>query len=82
METIYRLNTNDLDLKFIESLRKLFQNQEIFISVVPVNETQKMKSTIQYTDKILKAVRNIENGKTIDFTGEEFEQLTSKLIKQ
>ncbi len=82
METIYRLNANDLDMRFIESLRQLFLNQEILVSVIPVKKAQRLKATTKYTDKILQAVRNVDAGKTTLLTGDEFEKLTSKLLNQ
>jgi len=69
-------------MRFIESLRQLFLNQEILVSVIPVKKAQRLKATTKYTDKILQAVRNVDAGKTTLLTGDEFEKLTSKLLNQ
>ena len=39
MQTTYRLNTQELNVTFIESLKSLFVNQEVEVTVRPVLET-------------------------------------------
>ena len=34
MQTTYRLNANEIDINFIEKLKKLFKNKEVSIVVV------------------------------------------------
>ena len=34
MQTTFRLNVNELDISFIEKLKKLFKNKEVSIIVV------------------------------------------------
>jgi hypothetical protein len=43
MQTTFRLNVNELDISFIEKLKKLFKNKEISIVVV-----DKKPQTSQY----------------------------------
>jgi len=79
METIYKIKANELDINFIESIKALFEDNEILISIVPVNKSKKL--TVQYSKKILDAVKNINSGNVVDLTGDEFETLTKKLMK-
>lgn len=39
METTYRLNTNEITMSFLESLKTLFYDQEVEIIIKPVNAT-------------------------------------------
>jgi hypothetical protein len=43
MQTTFRLNVNELDISFIEKLKKLFKNKEVSIIVV-----DKKPQTSQY----------------------------------
>jgi hypothetical protein len=80
MESVYKLNANELSVDFINSLKKLFQDQEIVVTVRSVQKEKKL--TVRYAEKILQSVRNIENGDIKTFTGDEFNELTQKLLKQ
>ena len=40
MYTIYRLNANDLDSRFVRSLKTMFKNKEIEIAVCEVSEIE------------------------------------------
>lgn len=40
METTYRLNTNDLNMAFVNSLKSLFNNQAMEVAVRPVFNTK------------------------------------------
>ena len=35
METIYRLKASELDMQFVESIKKLFNDEEIVLTIVP-----------------------------------------------
>ena len=39
MQTVYRLNSSELDNRFLEALKTLFQDKEIEIVVTEIDET-------------------------------------------
>lgn len=39
MQTTFRLNTNEIDIVFIEKLKSLFQNKEVNISIEEVDSS-------------------------------------------
>jgi hypothetical protein len=80
MKTIYKLRASELDLDFLESLKKLFHDQEILLSIVPVRQLTSDKK--KYSKKILESIKNIEKGNVKSFTGEEFEKLTLELLNK
>jgi flagellar biosynthesis regulator FlbT len=55
MQTTYRLNANEIDIKFIEKLKKLFKNKEISIKIEeinpPVNQREILKSLREHRKK-------------------------------
>ncbi len=77
METLYKLKASDLNFNFVEAIKKLFQDEEIIISVTRAKKSKKL--TIQYSEKILDALNNVNEGNVKYFTGEEFLELTEKL---
>jgi hypothetical protein len=50
METTYRLNTKEITMTFLESLKTLFFDQEVEISIKPINtissQQQKRKEAL------------------------------------
>ena len=66
MQVAYRLNANELDINFLESIKKLFQSQQIYINI-SVNEkqdeTEYLLSNPANASRLLNAINNIENHK-------------------
>ncbi|NEQ65661.1 MAG: hypothetical protein F6K21_09205 [Symploca sp. SIO2D2] len=62
MESSFRLNARDLDQKFLESLKTLFQDREIEIIVYDVDETAYLSKSEANQQRLLKAIKNVENG--------------------
>jgi antitoxin YefM len=60
MNTIYRLNANELDEKFIQSLKTLFKDKDIEIIVSEVDETAYLFRSEANKERLLKAIENIE----------------------
>jgi antitoxin YefM len=60
MYSIYRLNANDLDVKFIEGLKTLFQDKEIEIAVYEIDETDYLTRSEANKQRLLAAIRNVE----------------------
>jgi hypothetical protein len=80
MKTIYKLKATELNLDFIEAIKKLFHDEEILLSIVPVKQANSKK--LKYSQKLLKSIENIEKGKLKSFSGEEFEKLTLELLNK
>ncbi|MEZ4866793.1 MAG: hypothetical protein R3C14_36065 [Caldilineaceae bacterium] len=62
MQSVYRLNAEELDYQFLESLKSLFKNKEIEIIVSEVDETAYLLSTVANRKHLLSAIKNIESG--------------------
>jgi len=62
MESSFRLNARDLDQKFLESLKTLFQDKEIEIIVYDVDETAYLSKSEANRQSLLQAIKNVENG--------------------
>ena len=65
MNTIYRLNANELDEKFIQSLKALFKDKDIEIIVNEVDETAYLLRSEANKDRLLKAVENVEKAENL-----------------
>jgi antitoxin YefM len=82
METIFKLKASELDRNFIESVKNLFKNREIEISIKPSeDETEyllKSPANKKYLHKAIEAVKKNEN--LISFNGDEFEELSKKML--
>jgi len=65
MHTVYRLNVNDLNYQFIESLQTLFKEREIEITVSDVDETAYLLQSEPNRRRLLQAVQNINNQRNI-----------------
>lgn len=65
MHTTYRLNVNELDEKFIQSLKTLFKDKEIEILVSEVDETAYLLRSKANRERLLRAIENIEKGENL-----------------
>ncbi|MGC8493008.1 MAG: hypothetical protein ACP5SH_14860 [Syntrophobacteraceae bacterium] len=65
MNSVYRLNANELDEKFIQSLKALFKDKDIEIVVSEVDETAYLLRSGANKERLLKAIENIENGENL-----------------
>jgi len=66
MQVAYRLNANELDINFLESIKKLFKNKKLNISISvdkQENETEYLFSNPANASRLLNAINNIENHK-------------------
>ncbi len=61
MQISYRLNANELDHNFLESLKAAFQNKEIEIVVYESDETAFLLGNPANRKRLLTAVTNIRN---------------------
>jgi antitoxin YefM len=65
MHTVYRLKADELDEKFIQSLRTLFKDKDIEIIVSEVDETAYLFRSEANKERLLKAVENVEKGEKL-----------------
>lgn len=65
MYSIYRLNANDLDAKFIEGLKTLFQDKEIEIAVYEIDETDYLTRSAANKQRLLAAIKNVDQNKNL-----------------
>ena len=81
METIFKLKATELDRSFIESVKNLFKDREIEISIKPTqDETEFLLSSPANKKHLLEAIKEVKKNKNlIRFTGKEFEETTEKL---
>jgi antitoxin YefM len=61
--TVYRLNVNELNGRFIEALQTLFKDREVKITVTEINETDYLLRSESNRRRLLQATKNIDNGK-------------------
>ncbi len=74
MQSSYRLNARDLDQRFLESLKTLFQDKEIEIVVYEVDETAYLSKSEANRNRLLRAIEHAENGTDlVEVNLEEFE---------
>lgn len=65
MVTVYRLHVNELNDKFIESVRAFYKDTEVEITVTEVDETAYLLRTEANRARLVEAVRNIESGQKL-----------------
>ena len=80
MKTIYRLKASELNMQFIDSVKQLFKDEEIVISITPARKSTDKK--VQYATRLLDSVKRIEEGKVKILSGKEFEELTDGFLKK
>ena len=83
METIFHLNSSEIDSKFWKVVKQLFENKDVEISIKTTDdETDFLLSDPATKQKLIKAIKNVEENKNlVHFTGEEFLKMSKKLAK-
>ena len=80
MDTIFKIKASELDLNFIEAVKKLFKDSLISISISSILDEE---AGHVYSDDLLKSVDNVEKGNNlISFTMDEFEDYSKKLMQE
>ena len=76
MEAIFRLNVNQIDRSFIDSLKKMFREKEVIIRISSSeDETDYLSSNIANEKHILD---NMVAEPSIRFTAKEFEKYVAQ----
>jgi antitoxin YefM len=65
MYTTYRLKANDLNSQFLESVKTLFGDQEVEITVSPVDETTYLLQSEANSLRLREAIANIKAGTSL-----------------
>ncbi len=65
MQTVYRLKAEELDTRFLESLKMLFQDRDIEIVVTEVDETSYLLRSEANKKRLLEAIDDIEHGRNL-----------------
>ncbi len=70
MYTIYRINANELDNRFLKALKAMFKNKEIEIAVCDVTEIEEdetaylLKSPAN-RERLLKSIENVSHNRNL-----------------
>lgn len=76
MEAIFRLNINQIDRSFIDSLKKMFREKEVIIRISsPEDETDYLSSSMANEKHILD---NMAAEPAIRFTADEFKKYVAQ----
>ena len=65
MQTIFRLNTDELDEQFLASVRATFPHKEIEIAVAEVDETAHLLRSEANREHLLRALADVEAGRNL-----------------
>jgi len=63
MQVAYNLNANELDMNFLESVKKLFQNKKLHINIMldeERNDTDYLLSNKANANRLMESINNIE----------------------
>jgi antitoxin YefM len=82
METVFKLKAKELDSSFIDTLKNLFKDREIEITIKPTqDETEFLFQTPANKKELLEAIREVKrNENLVRFSGKEFEELYEKML--
>lgn len=70
MYTVYKINANELDIRFIEALKVMFPNKDIEIAVceataIEEDETEYLLSSPANREHLFKAIENVNNNRNL-----------------
>ena len=65
MHTIYQVNANEIDQGLLASIKAAFKDKEIEITVTELDETEYLLRSPANRDSLIRAVKDIEEGRNI-----------------
>ncbi|GIK59113.1 MAG: hypothetical protein HND39_04675 [Ignavibacteriota bacterium] len=66
MNTIFQINSDDLDNRFIESIKALFKNKKLIISVTEdIDETAYLLQSEKNAKRLFEALEDIKRNKNL-----------------
>lgn len=80
MEAIYKLKANEINPNLMETIKKLFGNKEITISIT--SEPDETEYLTAYPANKKHLLESIAQEPTVSFTAVEFEKHVEDLLKQ
>ncbi len=78
MEALYKLNTSEINAKFIESVKKLFSGKDVVIRITSFSDDTEFLS--QYPANETHIKDNMVAESVRRFSGNEFDDYSSKLL--
>ncbi len=81
MNTIFQINSDDLDMRFIKSIKALFKNKKLIISVTEdVDETDYLLQSEKNAKRIFSALEDLKKNKNLVTVNsvEELESLVNE----
>ena len=65
MQTVFRLNADELNEHFLESVRATFPHKEIEIAIAEVDETAQLLRSDANRERLLRALADVEAGRNL-----------------
>ena len=67
MVTIFQINETELDSRFLKSLKSMFKNRKLTLTVEAeeIDETSYLMSSSINNERLMQAIKNVENGKNL-----------------
>jgi len=65
MHTTYQINANEIDQGLLESIKAVFKDKEIEITVTEIDETEYLLRSPANRESLLRAINDIESDKNI-----------------
>ena len=71
MQTIYQINADEIDQSLLESIKALFKNKEIEITVTERDETAYLLRSPANRERLLRAIEDVERNRNIVVPNQE-----------
>jgi len=84
MDATFRISLSELTPGFIADLRSIFrENQEVNVTIEPVNDfgLNRRETKEEYFMRINEVLKNLEEGRSVAYSEEEFDQFVENLEK-
>ena len=65
MQTIYKTRANEIDPAILDSIKALYEDKQIEISVIEQDTTEYLLSSEANREQLLRAIDDIEHGRNI-----------------